>query len=260
MDSNSTFQSTPKAKGNIEDKDTVPVPSLSPEIPVSSQLKLRLKVLTQEFIIGKSTFNFTVDLSYRYYQLISRIHNLLHREIRGINIESIELYSETGYPLAVNPSKYLQRISEWNLEQNTMLYVYKKKISVKGISSKNLYKDNYSINVAIESTDIIVRVVLCHVKLFCCDIKTIISLQLHIPIEVIVLQLLYVDTQIKEIPKDLFEVEMELLIKEEVLISIQIMDHWNDESYLGAFNTNLYKSCVPQSNVTNWDCFNCILL
>ena len=76
----------------------------------------------------------------------------------------------------------------------------------------------------------------------------------------IVLQLLYVDTQIKEIPKDLFEVEMKLLIKEEVLISIQIMDHWNDESYLGAFNTNLYKSCVPQSNVTDWDCFNCILL
>ncbi len=260
MDSNSTFQSTPKAKGNIEDKDTVPVPSLPPKIPVSIQLKLRLKVLTQEFIIGKSTFNFTVDLSHRYYQLISRIHNLLYREIKEINFESIELYSDTGYPLAVSPSKYLQRISEWNLEQNTMLYVYQKKISVEGISSKNRYKDNYSINIAIESTDIIVRVVLCHVKLFCFDIKTILSLQLHIPVEVIVLKLLYVDKQIKEIPKDSFEVEMKLLIKEEVLISIQIMDHWNDESYLRAFNTNLYKSCVPQRNVTDWDCFNCILL
>ena len=260
VDSTSKFQSTPKSKGNIEDKATVPVPSLSPEIQVSIQLKLRLKVLTQEFIIRKSTFNFTVDLSYRYYQLIIRIHSFLHRKIRGINFESIELYSDTGYPLAVSPSKYLQRISEWNLEQNTMLYVYQKEISVKGISSKNRYKDNYSINIAIESTDIIVRVVLCHVKLFCCDIKTIISLQLHIPVEVIVLKLLYVDRQIKEIPNDLFEVEMKLLIKEKVLISIQIMDHWEDESYLGAFNANLYKSCVPHNNVTDWDCFNCILL
>ena len=260
VDSTSKFQSTPKAKGNIEDKATVPVPSLPPEIPVISQLKLRLRVLTQEFIIRKSTFNFTVDLSYRYYQLISRIHSLLHRKISGINFESIELYSDTGYPLAVSPSKYLQRISEWNLEQNTMLYVYQKKISVEEIFSKNRYKDNYSINVAIESTDIIVRVVLCHVKLFCCDIKTILSLQLHIPVEVIVLQLLYVDTQINVIPNDLFEVEIKLLIKEKVFISIQIMDHWNDESYLGAFNTNLYKSCIPQSNVIDWDCFNCILL
>ena len=154
----------------------------------------------------------------------------------------------------------MQRISEWNLEQNTMLYVYQKKISIEGISSSEKYKDNYSINVAIESTDIIVRVVLYHIKLFCCDIKTILSLQLHIPVEVIVLKLLYVDTQIKEIPDNLLEVEMELLIIEKVLVSIQIMDHWNDESYLGAFNTNLYKSCVPHNNVTDWDCFNCILL
>ena len=260
VDSTSMSQSTPIVKENIQDNNAVSTLPIPHEMVTSSQLNLRLKVLTKECIIRKSTFNMTVKLSYRYFQLISIIHNKLSIYIRGINFESIELYSDTGYPLAISPYKYMERISEWNLEQNAMLYVYPKKIFVKQTSSQEMYKDNYPISVTIESTDITINVMLFHVKLFCYELKTILSLQLHIPIEVIVLKLLFVDAEIKEIPEDRFEIEMKLLIKGTVLTSIQILDHWNDESYLGAFNTNLYKSCIPQNNNTDWNSFNCFLL
>ena len=208
----------------------------------------------------QSTLSLTVDLSVWYYQLVTEIHSLLRGEIRGVNFESVELYSDTGYPLAISPYKYLQRISEWNLEQDAMLYVYPKNIHAEEISSQQLYQDTYSIKVAIESTDIILSVLLCHDKLFCCELKTILSLQLHIPTDVIELRILSVETQSKEIPDDTLQLELSLVVEERMFLSIHILQHWKEESYLGAFNTNLYKSCVPQNNVTDWNYFNCLLL
>ena len=196
-----------------------------------------------------------MDLSKRYYQLITDIYNFLHNEIEGLKFESVELYSNTGYPLAVSPDKYLQRISQWYLEPNTMVYVYPKNIPLKEKSPEKKY--SYSIDITIESTDIILSVMLCHVKLFCQELKAILSLQHHIPIKAILLQLLYVDTNIMENPPDTCEIEMKLVINKEVLISIQILA--TDESYLVAFNTDIYKSCVPH-NATDWNNFNCLLL
>ena len=201
-----------------------------------------------------------MDPSIRYYQLIADIYKLAHREIEGLEYESVELYSDTGYPLAVSPSKYLQRIQEWNLEHNTMLYVYPKRISVREISSKELCRGNYSVNVGIESTDITLTVLLYSTRIFCCELKSMLSLQLHIPTEVLELHILYVDTRIKEVPNDTLEMETYQLVKERVLVSVRVLDDWADESYLGAFSTKLYKSCFPQNNVIDWNYFNCLLL
>ena len=201
-----------------------------------------------------------MDPSIRYYQLITDIYQLLHREIEGLEYESVELYSDTGYPMAVSSSKYLQRIHEWSLELNAIWYVYPKRISVKETSSKELCRDNYSVNVRIESTDITLNVLICSDRIFCYELKSMLSLQLHIPTEVLELQILYVDTQIKEIPNDTFILEVNLLVKERVLVSVRVLDDWTDESYLDAFSTNLYRSCFSQNNVTDWDHFNCLLL
>ena len=256
----STLYSTPKAKLSIQERSTVCVPTVDREITKSSRLRIKLKALTQECIIRKLTYSLTVDLSIRYYQLITEIHTLLGREIKGIKFETVELFSDTGYPLAVSPYKYLQTISEWNLEQNAMLYVCPKNIPVTEISCKQQSENSYSIKVAIESTSIILSVMLCHTKLFCLELKEILALHLHLPTDVIELHILFVDTQIKEIPKDQFEVEMDSVFKEKLLISICISEHWKEDSYLGAFSTNLYKSCLSQNNATDWDCFNCLLL
>ena len=205
----STFYSAPKATDSIQAKRIVSIPTTDRETTKIRKLKIKLKALTQESIIRKLTYSLTVDLSIRYYQLITEIHTLLGAEIKGIKFESVELFSDTGYPLAVSPYKYLQTISEWNLEQNAMLYVYPKNIPVP-TNETPPNEHSYSIKVAIESTDIILSVMLCHVKLSCCELKTILSLQLHIPTDVIELHILFVDAQIKEIPKDHFEIENEV--------------------------------------------------
>ena len=251
VESISVFQST-----QIQDKDSVSDPA---KILTSEYLRLRFKVLTHEHIVRRSTFNLTAHLSYLYYQLIARIHKLIQSEVKGIYFESVELFSETGYPLAVTPFKYLHRISEWNLEQNTMLYVYPKKISVQEFTS-TVSGAGYSLSIPIEGTDITLSVMLCHIKIFCCDLKTVISLQLHLPIESIVLHLMSSERELKEIPDNRFELEMNLVIRKKILLSIQILAHWADESYLGAFNTDLYQSCVLQKTVVDWNCFNCLLL
>ncbi|KAI6660011.1 hypothetical protein LOD99_14352 [Oopsacas minuta] len=243
----------------INGKDTAPK-YCSARFSNLNVLRIRTKILTQEHILRKSTVVITVDLSWLYYQLISMIHKSLQRDVHGIVFESVELYSATGYPLALNPPKYFEQISKWNLEQNDLLYIYPKKIQSEKIISYTRYKDPFHIKVRIEKMDVSIQIELRHVVIFCCDLKTLISLQLHLPAEILTLQFLYINDNIKEKPDDRLELELKQVEDEHILISVQILESfWKGDSYLGAFKSSLYTSCIPQ-NMSDWDCFNCLLL
>ena len=152
-------------------KDIKTVTEISPPIPTTATdtVKIRIKILTQEHIVRRSTITLTVDLSLLYYQLVSMIHSSLLREVQGITFESVELYSATGYPLALSPYKYFEQLSKWNLEQNELLCVYPKQIHFVEMSSHTKCEVHFQLKVRIETTDITivldVRISSCNIML-----------------------------------------------------------------------------------------------
>ena len=241
------------------------VTEISPLIPTTptDTVKIRIKILTQEHIIRRSTITLTVDLSLLYYQLVAMIHNSLQRDVQGITFESVELYSATGYPLALFPYKYFEQLSKWNLEQNELLCVYPKKLDFVEMSSYTKCKDHFQLKVRIETTDITIILELDQAVIFCCDLKTLISIQLHLPTNIIILKLIHVDETLQNIPidpKDGLQLKVNEIVNEQILISVQIQDSFYiNDTYLEAFKTRMYTSCIPQS-ILDWDCFNCLLL
>ena len=241
------------------------VTEISPPIPTTptDTVKIRIKILTQEHIIRRSTITLTVDLSLLYYQLVAMIHNSLQRDVQGISFESVELYSATGYPLALSPYKYFEQLSKWNLEQNELLCVYPKKLDFVEMSSYTKCKDHFQLKVRIETTDITIILELDQAVIFCCDLKTLISIQLHLPTNIIILKLIHVNETLQNIlidPKDRLQLEVNEIVNEQMLISVQIQDSFYiNDTYLEAFKTRMYTSCIPQS-ILDWDCFNCLLL
>ena len=244
-------------------KDIKTVTEISPPIPTTATdtVKIRIKILTQEHIVRRSTITLTVDLSLLYYQLVSMIHSSLLREVQGITFESVELYSATGYPLALSPYKYFEQLSKWNLEQNELLCVYPKQIHFVEMSSHTKCKLHFQLKVRIETTDITIILDVYQAVIFCCDLKTLISLRLHLPTNILTLKLLHVTENSQEIPEDTLQLEVNKIESEQVSISVQIQDSFcsNDASYLEAFKTSFYKSCIPQI-IQDLDCFNCLLL
>ena len=244
-------------------KDIKTVTEISPPTPTTATdtVKIRIKILTQEHIVRRSTITLTVDLSLLYYQLVSMIHSSLLREVQGITFESVELYSATGYPLALSPYKYFEQISKWNLEQNELLCVYPKQIHLVEMSSHTKCKLHFQLKVRIETTDITIILDVFQAVIFCCDLKTLISLRLHLPANILTLKLIHVTENSQEIPVDTLQLEVNIIESEQVSISVQIQDSFcsNDASYLEAFKTSFYKSCIPQ-HILDWDCFNCLLL
>ena len=96
-----------------------------------SILNIRLQLLTREHILNpNTTFNLSVDLSKTYYEFISDIYNKLHKKIKMSNIESFEVYSNAGHPMALSPWNYFQRIDRLKLTENAILYLYPKRMSM----------------------------------------------------------------------------------------------------------------------------------
>ena len=241
-------------------KDIKTVPEISPPIPrrATETVKIRIKMLTQEHIVRKSTISLTVDQSLLYYQLVSMIHRSLQRDVQGINFESVELYSATGYPLALYPYKYFEQLSKWNLEQNELLCVYPKKMNSVEMSSRTKCKNRFQLKVRIETTDLTIIVEVYQALIFCCDLKTLISLQLHLPTNLLTLKLSRDSNNSQEIAEDRLGLEVCKMENEQILISVQIQESFSD-TYLESYKTGLYTSCIQQ-NILDWDCFNCLLL
>ena len=145
-----------------------------------------------------------------------------------------------------------------SLEQNELLCVYPKKMYCVEMSSYTKCKNRFQLKVRIETTDLTIIVEVYQTVIFCCDLKTLISLQLHLPTNLLTLKLSQDSNNSQEIPEDRLELEVCKMENEQILISVQIRDSFSD-TYLESFKTGLYTSCIRQ-DILDWDCFNCLLL
>ena len=218
---------------------------------------LKYQVLTAGQINDSNTYDITIDESILYYQFVTKIFQCLKSQIKGVNFQSVELYSRTGYPLAYSPKKYIEPISEWFLRQNELIFVYLKKISV--LDQSNPRKQVSSISLQIENTDVTIQVPLYDMKLFCEDLKTLVARELHLEVNAIVIKLFDVKKENATILDDRFQLEIIDIQNDLSRISIQILEYWGDNSYLSAFCSNLYTSCSNQT-MNDWHHFNCLLL
>ena len=225
-------------------------------------LNIRLQLLTREYIVNpNNTFNISVNLSKRYYEFISDIYNELQNKTKMSDIQSFEVYSKEGHPMALQPCDYFRSIYEFKLTENETLYLYPKRMLMEKYSRK-LRIINYSIKLPIGGTNIMITLLLSHEIISLCEIKTILSLKYHIPKDGIMLQCLWIKEQEWDTPLDNFTIKKSDLMNKNVKIQIILMEDFDDGSYLGGFNTKLYTSVTEngQINWDDWNRFNCSLI
>ena len=90
-------------------------------------IRIRYRLLSSSHIQFNRTESFQVEQNTPYYDVITQMYNIVKPSIE-YECESIELYSETGYPLVTNPAYFLGPIKLWLLRNEELVYAIPKAI------------------------------------------------------------------------------------------------------------------------------------
>ena len=223
-----------------------------------SRLKLDCKLLNLEGIICNKRYPIEVNKSIRYYELVEQIRNQLIKEDKQVSFSSLELFSHTGYPLANSPSVFVDPISDWFLQQNELIYVSPKNLQHKYEFVSNVDATETVINLQHKNSTLTVPLQFYRDRVFGCDIKTLLSLRLHIPFDCV--SIWYFDKSVgrEALLMDNASMGMSSVHRQRLCFSISNA-YTSDTHFLSSFHTSVYTSCVSH-NIPQWCYFNALLL
>ena len=184
-----------------------------------------------------------IDQSMKYYEFVQIVYQLLRKEVKGVNFTSVELYSETGYPLAPTPRVYIEALSNWGLRDNELIYAYPKKLSKDELVS-DIDCDEPVIGIQMKNSDIRKELKLNKNPIFYSDLKILLSQEMHIPIDYIDIYHLNQVKQCEEIAPDSMSISKRSF--DNINLSFTISDTYiNNEPFI-AFHS-VYTSCYPSN-------------
>ncbi|KAI6661211.1 Ubiquitin-conjugating enzyme E2 2-like [Oopsacas minuta] len=246
---------------NVQTISTDPPPPITPDTHVTTNtsevLYLNIKLLDLEGVILDKRFPIQVNKSILYYQLVDSIHKVLKNETNKISFRSIEIYSKTGYPLANSPMVFVRPISEWFLQQNELLYVYQKVLSHKYEFVSDVDAKGTVVTIQLRNSTSKFSFKFYQEFVFVCDLKTALSLELHIPYDSLTIWGLNEYTNIEEEVVENEEVKLSTIPQRKLQFSIA--SEYNGTEFLDSFNTKLYSSCTS-NYLAHFNIFNSRLL
>ena len=198
-----------------------------------------------------------IERPMKYYEFVRIVYQLLSKEVKGVNFTSVELYSETGYPLAPTPKVYLEPLSNWGLRDNELIYAYPKKLSKDGKFESDVECDEFEISIQLKNSDIRKELKFNKKHIFYSDLKIRISLDMHIPIGCIDIYCFNPKKQCDEIVPDSMSISKRSFGKRD--LSFTISDTYNNNEPFMAFHS-VYTSCYPSNFRSDFHTFNAYLL
>ena len=189
--------------------------------------------------------------SIAYYEFIQQVYDVLKGEKREISFTNVELYSETGYPLAPTPSIYVQPLSNWGLRDNELIYAYPKKLFKEYLSKSDIDCEEFVISIQLKDSNIRKEFIFNKENISCFDLKILLSLDMHILTECISIHYFNLASQCEEVAPDDMNILKETIGSHN--LSFTISDtYFNNESRIQSVNT----SCFPSSSLPKFHTLN----
>ena len=221
---------------------------------LSEKLRLKCKFQNQRGIIHNTVYLIDIDQAIMYYKFVHKIYEILTKKEKEINFSSVELYSETGYPLAPSPSIYVQPLSNWGLRDDELIYAYPKKLFKEYKFVSDVDCNEFIITIILKDSNI--RKVFKFNKnpIFYSDLKILLSQEMHTPTDYIDIYHLNQVKQCEEIVPDSIKRYFG-----KINLSFTISDTYSNNEPFSAFHS-VYTSCYPFNIFPDFHTFNAYLL
>ena len=214
-------------------------------------LKIKFKFLDRKGIFNNIVYSIDVLNLVKYYEFVHQIYEILRKEKKEINFTSVELYSETGCPLASSPNIYFEPLSNWGLRDNGLIYAYPKKLFNNYFFECDIDCEEFIINIQLKDSNIRKEFKFNKENISYFDLKILLSLDVHIPIDCISIHYFNLASQCEEIVLDNMEIKKEFIDK--INLSFTISDTYsNNEIRI----QSVYTSCFPFSSIPNFHTLN----
>ena len=215
------------------------------------KLKIKCQFLDRQGIFNNIVYSIHVLRLTMYYEFVHQIYEILRKEKRDINFTSVELYSETGCPLASSPNIYFEPLSNWELRDNDLIYAYPKKLFNNYFFESDIDCEEFVINIQLKDSNIRKEFKFNKENISYFDLKILISLDMHIPIDCISIHYFNLASQCEEIALDNMDIQKEFIDK--IKLSFTISDTYsNNDIRVQSVNT----SCFPSSSLPNFHTLN----
>ena len=210
---------------------------------VNNILHLSLKFLNIEGVVRDNRCQISIPKSIPYYTLVNTVHGRFKGELQDVEFNSVELFSRTGYPLANSPSVFVYPLSSWYLEDNELIYVYPKVLKYESTFESDVDADGIVVNIPLKDSNVVYPFTFYTDRMFVCDLKTIISLRLHIPFNTISIWQYNKHKQQQELTVNNEEIPLKSINQQQLSFSISAT--YDDCDFLASFRSSLYTSHIP---------------
>ena len=214
-----------------------------PNTQVNNILHLSLKFLNIEGVVRDNRYQISVPISIPYYTLVNTVHGRFKGELQDVEFNSVELFSRTGYPLANSPSVFVCPLSSWYLEDNELIYVYPKVLKYESTFESDVDAVGIVVNIPLKDSNVVYPFTFYTDRMFVCDLKTNISLRLHIPFNTISVWQYNKHKQQQELTVNNEEIPLKSINEQH--LSFSISDTYDDCDFLASFRSSLYTSHIP---------------
>ena len=223
-----------------------------------NKLKINCKFLNQEGIVCNTVYPLDIDKSIKYYELVHTVYQVVSKEVKGVNFTSVELYSETGYPLAPTPIIYLEPLSNWGLQDNELIYAYPKELFNNYQFVSDVDCEDFIIPIKLQNGNFVKKFEFNKEFVFCLDLKVLLSFEIHIHVDCIDLYYFNFSKKCEEIAPDTIGFQKKSIDRRN--LSFTISDTYINNESLNVFRT-FYTSCYPSNGPnTDYYTFNAYLL
>ena len=221
---------------------------------LSEKLRLKCKFQNQRGIVDNIAYLIDINQAIMYYEFVHKIYEILSKKEKEINFTSVELYSETGYPLAPTPKVYVQPLSNWGLRDDELIYAYPKKFFKEYKFVSDVDCNEFIITILLKDSNI--RKVFKFNKnpIFYSDLKILLSQEMHTPTDYIDIYHLNQVKQCEEIVPDSIKRYFG-----KINLSFTISDTYSNNEPFSAFHS-VYTSCYPFNIFPDFHTFIAYLL
>ena len=214
-------------------------------------LRIKCKFLDRQGIFNNIVYSIDVLRLVKYYEFVHQIYEILRKEKKEINFTSVELYSETGCPLAPSPNLYLEPLHTWELMNDDLIYAYPKKLFNKYIFGSDIDCEEFVISIQLKDSNIRREFIFNKENISCFDLKIRISLDMHILTECISIHYFNIASQCEEVAPDDMNILKETIGNHN--LSFTISDTYFDNEIR---IQSVYTSCFPSSSLPKFHTLN----
>ena len=227
-------------------------------------MRIRYRLLSATHIQYCRTETLQVTDDTPYYDVITQLCKLIKPSIE-YECESVELYSETGYPLVTVPAYYLYPIKFWLIRSEELVYVIPKTLLPPAKSPTNNCNTKHSISIQTIKEEVTLNIELLTeentVDVTGEEIKLAISYHIHIPPHCIFLCYRPANHRFQNQLEDSKYLNISLIEEKKTIIIFDLSEEYWAPTSLDFYASGLTQPCgLPHDALQILNTFNAELM